>query len=82
MRVLHEMQIQCNCPSDQLPDLYEMTVECERVIPVERIMEVVDEIQQEAIFQEDLTQRIARTLNARVTTVGWHFGRVKTTVTA
>ena len=82
MLVRHEMEIQCNCPSDDLPDLYHMTVECERTIPVEKIMEVVDELSKEKIFQEELTQRIARLLNARVTTIGWHFGRVKTTVSA
>lgn len=80
MRVRHRIQIQCNCPSDKLPDLYECVVETERTIPVERIIELAQEGADKEVYQEELTQWLARTLNAKVTTVGWHFGRVQTTV--
>lgn len=82
MRVRHKIQIQCNCPSDKLPDLYECIVECERTIPVERIMKLADKAARKRVYQEELTQWLARRLNARVTTTGWHFGRVQTTVEA
>ncbi len=82
MHVRHEIQIQCKCPTDDLLDLYDCIVECERVLKIEEIISAVEDLAGQKMFQEDLTVKLARQLNARVTTTGWHFGTVKTTVWA
>ena len=82
MRVRHEIQIECRCPSDDLLDLYDCIIECERVLKIENIIAAVETISKQKMFQEDLTIKLSRQLNARVTTTGWHYGTVKTTVIA
>jgi hypothetical protein len=59
---------------DSLPDVYEVTVEAQVVIPVERILEIVVGFKDREIWQEDLTQEMARRLGAKVTSVGHHSG--------
>ena len=82
MRVTHEIEIACRCPSDNLPDVYALTVECRRVVKVEDIIAVTDEAAGMTLFQEDLAVWLHRRLNARVTLAGTHYGRVRTTVIA
>lgn len=68
----YELSIRAMCPSDNLPDWYEMRVESNRLILVEDVLAAVKDLG--AIYQEDLTRQIARRLGAKVTTVGYHYG--------
>lgn len=81
MRVTHELAAVTVCPVTDRPDVYRMTVETDRLISVEEIIEAVDRYSGEAIYQEDLTQQLATELVATVETVGTHSG-VTTTVVA
>lgn len=65
-----------------MPDLYDVVVEVDRVLPVEEILALADEAKKKMIYQEDLCLRWSRLLNARVTMTGWHHGRVRTVVEA
>lgn len=82
MRVKHHIQVECRCPADKLPDLYEVVIEAERVIPVEQIIALADTAKGKTMYQEDLCLLWARALSARVTMTGWHYGRVRTVVEA
>lgn len=82
MRARHEIEIECACPSDDLPDVYRMTVKCERTIKVEDIITAADQARSMKVYQEDLALWFARKLNAQITLEGVHYGRVKTTVSA
>jgi NADPH-dependent 7-cyano-7-deazaguanine reductase QueF len=75
--VRHSLTITAACPVDGKPDHYEAVVECSRVVKVEDILAVVDGLKAQRIFQEELTQELARSLGAKVTTTGYHSG-VKT----
>jgi hypothetical protein len=77
----HEFRLVGTCPQDNGPDHYEVMVETGVVSPVETIIAKAQLIATERIFQEALTERLARNLSARVTTIGHHSG-VKTTCTA
>jgi len=75
--VRHSLTITASCPVDGKPDHYEAVVECVRVVKVEDILAAVQQLRDRKVFQEELTQELARTLGAKVTTTGYHSG-VKT----
>lgn len=77
MLVKHYLTITASCPVDGKPDHYEAVVECARVVKVEDILAAVESMKAQKIFQEQLTQELARSLGAKVTTTGYHSG-VKT----
>lgn len=81
MRNTYELEITCSCPVDDDPDVYHLTVTSRRTIPVENILKAVEKLREDNLFQEELTQRLHRRINACVTLVGYHSG-VKTTTTA
>jgi|TARA_R110000744_G_scaffold296894_1_gene406723 hypothetical protein len=75
MRVVYSLTIEAECPVDGLADGYECRVISAKTIPVEKILDAVNNLPK--AFQEDVTMSLARTLRASVETVGWHSG-VKT----
>lgn len=77
----YEYRIVAACPVDDKPDYYDAKFEAQATIPVEDILKAVEVYKTEKVFQEEITARLARLLNCRVTTVGYHSG-VKTTVVA
>lgn len=77
MLVKHHLTITASCPVDRKPDHYEAVIEATRVIKVEDIIASVERLKSKRIFQEQLTQELARDLGAKVTTTGYHSG-VKT----
>jgi hypothetical protein len=77
MRVRHSLTVLSACPVDGQRDVYEVEVEVDFVLPVEHILAAVSRLTKEALFQEALTERLARELGARVRTIGTHSG-VKT----
>lgn len=81
MKVEHTLTVTAMCPMDDRPDSYEVVVEAGRVVPVERILEVAASFAERKIFQEDLTEELARAIGARVTSYGWH-SKVRTKVVA
>lgn len=82
MRVTHNLIVFAICPANEARvDAYATTVEVDRFIAVEEIMEVAASYRGEAVWQEDLTKQLAGRLRARIITVGEHSG-VKTTCEA
>jgi NADPH-dependent 7-cyano-7-deazaguanine reductase QueF len=75
--VKHSLTITASCPVDGKPDHYEAVIECSRVLKVEDILAAVETLKGQKIFQEQLTQELARAIGAKVTTTGYHSG-VKT----
>ena len=70
----YTISIKSNCPVDGRPDTYEAEITSSHPIAVEKIVECVSEFCDQKIFQEEITERLARILSARVRTVGWHSG--------
>jgi NADPH-dependent 7-cyano-7-deazaguanine reductase QueF len=62
---------------DRKPDNYAAVIECGYMVKVEAILAAVESLRSRRIFQEELTQELARVLGAKVTTSGYHSG-VKT----
>lgn len=81
MIVIYTLRVRCACPVDDLSDVYTAKVFSDRAVPVEEILECAKSFEGRKIFQEQLTEELARTLSCKVHTVGWHSG-VKTEVTA
>lgn len=77
MNITYELEATGFCPVDDLGDRYEITVRSTTPIPVERILVEVEKLRTTKIYQEEYTLRLARALQARVVSVGWHSG-VKT----
>lgn len=77
MRVEHHLIVTGTCPVDHKPDRYEAVIECTNTVKVEDIVREAGALQAQPMFQEDLTQALARALGAKVTTIGYHSG-VKT----
>jgi len=73
MRVKYSLSIECNCPVDDLPDLYNVEITSDKVVPVENILEVLENINRKD-FQENITVSLARQISAKVKTVGYHSG--------
>lgn len=70
----YSVTIQSSCPVDEKPDTYAATFESSTMIKVEDILEAVRRFASEPSFQESLTSSLARVLNCKVTTMGWHSG--------
>ena len=81
MKCTYDTRIVAACPVDDRPDVYEVTLESDGTIEVERILAAIARYATEKKFQEDITAELARELRCNVRTVGWHSG-VKTTVIA
>ena len=80
MKVTYETQIVGQCPEDDSTDIYHASFEAEEMVRIEDIQAAIAELPGGAVYQEVLTQDLARSLpNCKVTTVGYHSG-VKTTV--
>lgn len=77
MLVRHHLTATAKCPADGRIDHYELVVECKRVIEVEKILAEVARVQGQSLYQEEVTQHLAKRLKAKVTTIGFHSG-VKT----
>ena len=73
MMVTHELEITCKCPVDDTLDRYHVMVSVNRVLPVEDIIAAVADLPPRE-YQENLTDRLARVLGARVVSVGIHSG--------
>lgn len=74
LKVVHELRAVAVCPVDQTLDIYDVTIETDRVIAVETILEVVRGCEDRELFQEDLTVHLSRELGCTVSTVGVHSG--------
>jgi hypothetical protein len=74
MRARHSLTVLSACPVDGQRDVYEVEVEVDFVLPVEHILAAVARLTKESLFQEALTERLARELGARVRTSGTHSG--------
>lgn len=62
------------CPVQEQLDVYEAVAESEGVIKCEDIARAVLKLSTAAVFQEDLTDALARGLGCRVRTTGVHSG--------
>lgn len=74
MKVEHTLEVVAICPVDDLPDVYTLTVRATRVVKVEDILGAAAALASLKLYQEDLTQRMHRTLACEVETVGYHSG--------
>lgn len=81
MLVTHRLTVTTSCPSGGR-DVYEVTVETDALLRVEAILDYIDTLTSEPLYQEDLTEALAAELGAKVTTVGRHLNVVETTVVA
>ena len=81
MKVIYELQACAPCPVASATDVYQLTVRSDHMIEVERINAAVERLTKEAIFQEDLTELLAKMLDATSESIGWHSG-VKVTCTS
>jgi GTP cyclohydrolase I len=74
LKIEHRLEIKAICPVDGLPDVYLCTVRTSRVLPVEQILKVARRLERRAMYQEDLTLALHRSLAAEVETIGSHSG--------
>jgi hypothetical protein len=74
---MHEFRMRSRCPVNGATDLYEVTVETDKLVKVEDILKAAASFTEPA-FQEEITQKLATALECRVTTIGHHSG-VRTT---
>jgi hypothetical protein len=76
MRNTYEIQVRAQCPINPADiDLYHFTIEAEGMLLVEDIVAFFNaNAKKKNIYQEDLTQRCAVTLGAKVRSIGWHSG--------
>lgn len=82
MRMRYETRAHSVCPvNPEVTDYYDVTVESDEHLMVEKINEAIADATFDPAMQETITERIAASLGATVTTVGYHSG-VKTTCTA
>ncbi len=81
MNCQYRLSIEARCPVDNMPDRYELMLESPTPIGVESVLAFVAGYRKKKIFQEALTQLVARRFNCRAITTGFHSG-VHTTVTA
>lgn len=79
MRVTHTFHLVCRCPVNSEPDVYQVEVEVDRLLPCENLLAVAEEWKGETAFQEEVTRALANVFKAKVTTRGTHCGgRVQT----
>lgn len=70
----YQLEITCKCPVDDMPDVYQLTVTSQRVIPVEDILAAVKKLSEQKLYQEDLCQALHRKINACCVLIGFHSG--------
>jgi NADPH-dependent 7-cyano-7-deazaguanine reductase QueF len=81
MIVTHQLTCTARCPIDDSVDVYDVTIDTDRQISVESILEQTAKYRDWTIYQEDLTKHLGQQLEGcTVTTHGAHSG-VRTTVT-
>jgi hypothetical protein len=74
IEVEYRLRASALCPVDGSRDWYDLRVRSDVVIPVERILEVAEAAEGERVFQEVLTEQMAKELNATVVSDGVHSG--------
>lgn len=74
MLATYTLEIECGCPADGLPDRYLCTIQAQRTIPVEVILDRCRPLYNCRMYQEDIGDRLARELNAYVVLEGLHTG--------
>lgn len=71
----YSFNLVCLCPvNPKTIDNYAVKVTTNRMIQVEHLLEVANQFQDRVIFQEHLTQELAKRLKATVETIGRHSG--------
>lgn len=81
MKVRHTITIRARCPVNGDPDEYRCDVFPADVLYCEQVRDAVDELTQQDLLQEELTQKLADRLKCRVRTRGKHCcGRVESVV--
>jgi NADPH-dependent 7-cyano-7-deazaguanine reductase QueF len=73
MLVTYSLSMHCNCPVDNLPDLYDVEITSDKTIPVEDILMAIETVNRKD-FQENITESLAREIPAKVKTTGYHSG--------
>lgn len=70
----YKIDFTAKCPNNTIViDKYKLTLKTERLIEVESIIEFLNTLKEDVIFQEDLTKKIAEHFNCTAKLVGWHF---------
>lgn len=77
MKVTHEIEVRGICPVDLSLDVYQVKISSMRIVQVEDIISVVNDLKW-PLYQEEMTQQLAEKLKCSVCSVGYHSG-VKTT---
>jgi NADPH-dependent 7-cyano-7-deazaguanine reductase QueF len=79
MTARHQFELRALCPANGALDVYEVTIEVNRLVRCEDLLELAATYREKKIFQEDLTNQLAMKLNCHVVTIGHHCGQqVKT----
>jgi hypothetical protein len=83
VRNRHEFRLAGVCPVDASTDHYDVVVETDRLLPVEKMLEVAADAVAEPRFQEQIARLISNRLGigVQVTLVG-HHSNVRTVSTA
>ena len=82
MNTTHTLEVHATCPVDGTPDRYDVVIETgAKIVPVERILDMVEVATSGPVYQEALTAALAGSLGVKVTTTGQHSG-VTTVCTA
>lgn len=77
----YTFRLTCLCPVDpKVVDNYVVKVTANRMIQVEKLLEVAKEFENTVIFQEALTHQLRLKLRATVETTGRHSGVATRTV--
>lgn len=74
MIVQHTLTVSAVCPVDGTRDFYKATLHVNRMMSVESIRAEIKEFDSQAMFQEDLTVKLAEKFCCRVETWGSHTG--------
>lgn len=76
MIAIYRFSMEARCPSDHLPDLYEIKVISHRTIKVEELLAAAAEIggAEKHLSQEDITVELARRFAVKVVSRGYHYG--------
>lgn len=80
MKVTHTFEFSAKCPVNDGQDIYQCSVQTDRLIPVEDILEVTDSYAEKRMYHEHICQELANKLGCVVTIRGKHSG-VQTEVT-
>lgn len=73
MTTTYSLTMKARCPVDpSIIDTYRLEIVFDGMLRVEAILEVVAELTREPVYQEHLTEALAKRLDARVWTWGEH----------